>query len=1104
MKKLPKTIFKTVGITLASLLSVIILILGIACFLLFTRSGLEKTAAFALKKYSPCHVTLGDSKLTFFKTFPHLGLEIDDIVVYNELETAPTDTLASIGSLVGTVDFMELVRNRNIVIERIRISDIQANVFTDSLGNSTLDLFSDSTDTAEKEPFVLPDSINTGISFDLKEISLKRLGASYIDCQSGISAGVLGANASLKGAVDSLLVGNLKLSLDVDSVCASMKDSVSSTDAIIRNIALGADCGLAVPTIDIDGKLTVDKLGATMGQTNAFVNNFSLKIDGSTDIRNLLVDAAVNLAMGKIGMESDSLTAGINGISLKLDALTGSDSVLTKANLRGTTGPITLAMPYDTLALTTEKIGIDAVTNAYLAKMDGNANIGITTRNMSFSMGGTPLIVNTDTLSLRADAAKDSSIIKCTPILYSRSLEVVMDTVSYISGWPVKASLPLVTDTCFNHFILRDGKLEADAIGIGADADIRLTDSGFSGQADISTDQMSIEDLLAMIPEQYQSMLEGIAAKGLIKLGISGRASMSDGNLDVSRLSADVELEDVEAGYCDTISAKASSLALNMTYPGAMNAPDYQTMNISLKSPDLKADMTGSTPINARLTDVNLDGLVANILEGIDKTEMLVVLRTGNTKASMDTIKANVDNMALGAYFGYTTIQDKQMELNASIDFDALNASIGSMMNINIGPTSVSATSVIDTLQENMLLRYEPNLNFYMTDTRLDGLAVPVSMPVLDFDFNLVKFNIKNSRIQLGQSDISLTGDLYNIKEFLNGTGLMTGQMDFLSDHADMDELLALASGFGGGENSEEPEQEDLAESFALVEDSIPANPFIVPKGVDFVLNTNLKEMEMNDHLFTNVGGEVSIRNGILILRELGFHSSTGQMQLTAIYKTPEPDDLYVGLDFHLLDIEVDELIDLIPSVDSIVPMLKSFTGLAQFHLAGESNLDGYYMPKMPTLIGAAGIEGQNLVVMDNEVFKGLRRKLLMSRKAEPVIDHLDVEMQVLRNKVDLYPFVVQMDRYKAALGGRHNINKDLDCRYHISLLQTPLPIRFGVTVQGSLEDIAAHPLRRIKLSKCEYGKDYRQTKTGTVEEHVAYMKEVIAKTLRENVRQTD
>lgn len=140
-----------------------------------------------------------------------------------------------------------------------------------------------------------------------------------------------------------------------------------------------------------------------------------------------------------------------------------------------------------------------------------------------------------------------------------------------------------------------------------------------------------------------------------------------------------------------------------------------------------------------------------------------------------------------------------------------------------------------------------------------------------------------------------------------------------------------------------------------------------------------------------------------------------------------------------MLDIQIDELIDLIPSVDSIVPMLKAFSGEANFHFAAETSLKNN-MPIMSTLYGAAAIDGKNLVVLDNEVFDGIKRKLLMRKKAEPVIDSIDVQMQVIRNRVTLYPFRIHMDRYTAIIDGRHFIDKDLECKYTVSLIQTPCP----------------------------------------------------------------
>ena len=280
----------------------------------------------------------------------------------------------------------------------------------------------------------------------------------------------------------------------------------------------------------------------------------------------------------------------------------------------------------------------------------------------------------------------------------------------------------------------------------------------------------------------------------------------------------------------------------------------------------------------------------------------------------------------------------------------------------------------------------------------------------------------------------------------------------------------------------------------------------MIPKGIDLTLYTNLSKVDFNDHTFNNVGGDISIKDGVMILQELGFSSKAAEMQLTAIYRTPNVQDRFMELDFHLLDIEIDELIDIVPSVDSIMPMLKALSGKAQFHFAAQTYLEPDYVtygplyPQMFTLMSNAVIEGANLQVLDCEMFDEIKRKLLMSKDAKPVIDSLDVEIQVLDGKVDVYPTRIKMDRYEAILSGRHNIDAGLSCNYNISLVKCPLPIRLGVTISGPLEDIANFPVRHIKVGRAKYDKLYKPEK-GKAEEAIMRRKNAIMEAGRANVR---
>ena len=180
-------------------------------------------------------------------------------------------------------------------------------------------------------------------------------------------------------------------------------------------------------------------------------------------------------------------------------------------------------------------------------------------------------------------------------------------------------------------------------------------------------------------------------------------------------------------------------------------------------------------------------------------------------------------------------------------------------------------------------------------------------------------------------------------------------------------------------------------------------------------------------------------------------------------YKSPRPNHLYVGLDYHMTDIQIEELIKMIPQVDSVLPMLRSFRGKGEFHLAAETNLNRDYAVKWSTLRGAASVQGKDLVLLDGETFSQIAKLMLFKKKTENKIDSISAEATVFRNEVDIFPFMVSMDKYKVALGGRHNL--DMTFNYHLSLLS---PLRIGVDVSGNFDDL------KIKPTRCKYAEDFR------------------------------
>ncbi len=211
------------------------------------------------------------------------------------------------------------------------------------------------------------------------------------------------------------------------------------------------------------------------------------------------------------------------------------------------------------------------------------------------------------------------------------------------------------------------------------------------------------------------------------------------------------------------------------------------------------------------------------------------------------------------------------------------------------------------------------------------------------------------------------------------------------------------------------------------------------------------------------------------------------------MYRTPRKNHLYLGLDYHMLDVEIGELLTMIPDIDSLMPMLRSFGGKGEFHLAVETYLDSLYNIKRSTLRGASSIRGNNLVLMDGETFSEIAKKLNFNKKTENIVDSLSAEFTIFRNEIDVYPFLIVMDKYKAVIAGRHNF--DLSFDYHVSVVDSPLPIKLGLDLKGNMDDLS------YSLAKCKYAEYYRPASRRVVENKQLELRKMIRETLTQKVK---
>lgn len=1053
-RKMPKWLKATL-ISVGSLLGLLVVAVAVVCWLVFTPSKLTGIVNKVAKDVVTCDVNFEKVSLSLFKTFPYAGLDVHNVVLVNPVEGAPSDTVARIDDLILAINAKQFVRHGDIVVKQLLLEGTEANIYVGEDGTANYDILPPDEDTtSESKPFKLPEYI------DIEKVKISHLNACYNDYSHGLFADVNDLGVDVKGRWQDEKA-------DLDAEIKSKELSLVTADSM-QNERLALS--LSSLKCKADGKMKDVK------QADA-----KLKINLSEVVMHSCDTAGAELL--RVALDKAELTADASGW---LNNMKG------ELKLEVPSGDVTVGgMDYVTEALKERKddllrvkvpFGVDVedmklnMTDAEVALKEWAVGLS---GDVALAKEGGPLTVDLTFNTSRWDAGELIKVLPAKFTTWKKGMNVDADlqvTEGKVVGVVTDSTMPKVDA----RVELRDGKfyypkaVPYHVTGIAADvvADMDLSKGGEANarieklDADVEKNHVSVkgslkdltgrQDVDATVKAKLdvsdlEPLMDSVPVdvKGKADIALHLRALVKDlSGLDLTKIKADgtVIIDNLDVVY-DTINAKTPRLKVDVQLPAARRTAKVgEVLSAKIISQTLNVEMPNQK-VTAELSGVGIDVGLSNVLEKGTPLALAFDIKTAAVKAAMDTI----------------TLQTNSLALDGSIKYDST--------------------------KQNLLKQLNPDLDIDLRYARVKvpGSQEPLIMPQFKFNYKPEECKIQNLDLHYGQSDLHLKGTVAGLEDWLSQEAMLRGTLDFTSNYTDLDELLDLISGIHVDKDTLEAQRK---------EDKVSkdANPFIVPKDVDVRLNTTIMHTSAFGNELNSVAGGVSIKEGTVILDQIGFVCKAAKMQLTAIYKSPRMNHLFVGFDFHLLDIQIAELIDMIPYVDTIVPMLSSFDGNADFHLAAETYLNAFYKPKMSTLLGAAAITGKDLVVLDSKTFDQIAKLLMFKKSTVNKIDTLDVEVTVFDRQAEVYPFVVTMDKYQVCAAGRHTLDNAYN--YHLELLKSPLPTRLAVDINGVM------PKLNFKLGKVKYAELYKPEKHNAVQQRTMALKNMIRQSLERNVKE--
>ena len=404
-----------------------------------------------------------------------------------------------------------------------------------------------------------------------------------------------------------------------------------------------------------------------------------------------------------------------------------------------------------------------------------------------------------------------------------------------------------------------------------------------------------------------------------------------------------------------------------------------------------------------------------------------------------DSLKVFCGRGEAAASLGPQPERPQKPRLSVKVETDSIFAKAGDITGgMKKGVIKVNADKVRDSL-------WLPSgsVRFNRLVAEVPQCALPVRFNRTVINFGDRQITLKKAAIRVGRSNVVLSGTVHDLYGALRRGHMLRANLDISSRNLNLNQLMRA---FASPEASEHEIEADTLSSASM-------RLFEVPRNVDFELTTDIDRMRFGKYVFRNIDGRAEVRDSHVYLENLSLSAfDSASLKASLIYKAASSKFGYAGFDIKVQDIDIASLVDATPSVDSLVPMLQSFKGKVQVDVAAEGVLDSTLNIMIPSLRSAMYIRGDSLVLMDGETFAEISKKLMFKNKEENLIDSISVNITVEDGAVNIYPFLVEIDRYKAAVGGVQNLDMSFD--YHISILKSPLPFKAGLNIRGTLDDM--------------------------------------------------
>lgn len=540
-----------------------------------------------------------------------------------------------------------------------------------------------------------------------------------------------------------------------------------------------------------------------------------------------------------------------------------------------------------------------------------------------------------------------------------------MNGVPFLSNAEIATRMNVDADFANGKYTLEDNMFRLNAIETNLDGWLAMKGEAMDMDLKLNTNSVGFKELLSLIPAIY--------AKDFEKLKTDGSA---------------------------TLSAYAKGTLQGDTVP--QFKADLTVENAMFRYPELPAGVD----------KINIKASVENPGGNVDGTVVTVAPLEFNLAGNPFSLTAEVR----------TPISDPdfRFEANGKIDLGMIKQvyPLEDMQLNGVLQANMKAASKLSYIEKEQYDKVEASGTIGLSGMDLKMKDMPdVNIQRSLFTFTPQYLQLSETTVNIGQNDITADSKFENYMGYVLKGRTLKGTLNIRSNYMNLNDFMSA-------------DTTAVAETAAASDSTAAASEgslLIIPKNIDFQMQTALNKVLFNKMEFSDVKGKLIVKNGEVNMQNLSLNTMGGNVVINGGYSTADVKKPAFDAGLKITNLSFAQTYKELDMVRGMAPIFENLKGNFSGSMNIKTDLDQTMSPLLETAQGNGSLSTKDLVLSGVPAIDKIADAVNKPELKELKVKDLNLDFTIKDGRVETKPFDIKMGDYNLNLSGTTGLDQTID-----------------------------------------------------------------------------